>query len=131
MVALDTNLLARLITNDDPLQAQLALQLIRSSPSLWIPKTVLLELEWVLRAVYKIERENIHQAILDLLGLPNALTEQLGEIVLALTHYQQGMNFADALHLVSSQPAERFYTFDKTFIKIADRLNTQPTVTEP
>jgi predicted nucleic-acid-binding protein len=131
MIAIDTNLLVRLITNDVPPQAQLVLQLIKSWQPLWIPKTVLLELEWVLRAVYKIEREKIHQAFMDLLGLPNAVIEQLDEVRLALTYYQQGMDFADALHLATSQQAFELYTFDKAFIKIANQLNTEPVVTKP
>ena len=83
------------------------------------------------RAVYKIERNNIHQAILNLLGLSNAVIEQLEEVKAALSYYQQGMDFADALHLAASPQAEELQTFDKAFIKIANQLNTQPVVTRP
>jgi predicted nucleic-acid-binding protein len=91
----------------------------------------LLELEWVLRAVYKIERDNIHQAMLNLLGLSNAVIEQFEEVKVALSYYQQGMDFADALHLAASSQAEELQTFDKAFLKIAKQLNTQPVVTKP
>ena len=51
MIALDTNILVRVLTRDDPAQADLAAELMKSS-DLFICKTVLLELEWVLRFAY-------------------------------------------------------------------------------
>ena len=44
-IALDTNLLARLVTNDDPIQAQNVADLIDSSAACFVPITVALELE--------------------------------------------------------------------------------------
>lgn len=38
--------------------------------------------------------------------------------------HQQGMGFADALHLASSLNAKKFASFDKKFLKKAKVLNT-------
>jgi len=61
MIAVDTNLLVRLLTNDDPVEAKRALRVMESDDIL-IPKTVLLETEWVLRHGYVLAREIIAQS---------------------------------------------------------------------
>ena len=58
MIAVDTNLLVRILTNDDPIQARRALKILKND-EIFIPKTVLLETEWVLRHAYEIGRSNI------------------------------------------------------------------------
>ena len=56
-IALDTNLLVRLLVNDDPAQAELAAACIDASAGCFVPITVALELEWVLRGAYKLPRD--------------------------------------------------------------------------
>jgi len=53
MIAVDTNVLVRLLTGDDPAQTQRAVELF-AQESILIPKTVLLETEWVLRYRYEL-----------------------------------------------------------------------------
>ena len=48
MIAVDTNLLIRLLTNDDPLEAKRALRVMEND-DIFIPKTVLIETQRVLR----------------------------------------------------------------------------------
>jgi predicted nucleic-acid-binding protein len=48
MVTLDTNVWVCYLTNDDELQAGRALKLLEQADSVFLPKAVLLELEWVL-----------------------------------------------------------------------------------
>ena len=55
-IALDTNLLVRLLTGDDPEQARRVADLIDACPACFVPITVVLELEWVLRGAYRLER---------------------------------------------------------------------------
>jgi predicted nucleic-acid-binding protein len=123
MIAVDTNLLVRLLTNDDPLEAKRALRIMESDDIL-IPKTVLLETEWVLRHGYGIEREVILQSFVKLLGIPNVNPEDPQAITQALAWYQEGFDFADALHLASSAKADRFASFDKAFVKKAAKLGS-------
>ena len=53
MIALDTNVLARFYLNDEPVQARVAARLLMEE-DIFIPKTVLLELEWVMRGAARV-----------------------------------------------------------------------------
>ena len=53
MVAIDTNVLVRLLTADDAAQHRVALKLFSSNEK-YIPDSVVLETEWVLRAAYRL-----------------------------------------------------------------------------
>jgi len=117
MNALDTNVWVRYVTNDDPVQAERALEVLRRSEQISVPKTVLLELEWVLRAVHGLPAASIEQAMLQILGLPNVQPENPEQIANAIEYYRNGLDFADALHLAGSGAVETFYTFDEKFIK--------------
>ena len=65
----------------------------------------------------------IDQTILQILGLPNVVPESPEQIALALEYYRQGMDFANALHLVANPQLEQFYTFDKAFAKKAKYIS--------
>ncbi len=119
MIALDTNILVRFLTQDDPAQAAIAKGLLAHPRGVFIAKTVLLELEWVLRAAYKSPRENTHQALLKLLGLPRMSVEQPGQVAQALADYKAGFDFADAMHLAGSPVDEGLHTFDMQFARAA------------
>jgi len=123
MIAVDTNVLVRLLTNDDPSEAKRALRVMESDDIL-IPKTVLLETEWVLRHGYVIAREVISQAFQSLLGLANVEPEDSQAVTQALAWYEGGIDFADALHLASTAKADRFATFDRDFAKKALKLGS-------
>jgi len=123
MIAVDTNVLVRLLTNDDPSEAKRALRVMESDDIL-IPKTVLLETEWVLRHGYVIAREVISQAFQSLLGLANVEPENSQAVTQALAWYEGGIDFADALHLASTAKADRFATFDRDFAKKALKLGS-------
>jgi predicted nucleic-acid-binding protein len=129
-VAIDTNLIVRVLTNDDPEQAKIAANLLQSD-RIFIPKTVLLEVEWVLRYTYKLDRTAIHHAFQHLLGLPNLLVEDDASVKQAISWYSKGMDFADALHLASSSIADRFATFDLALQRSARRLNNVISVVSP
>ena len=65
MTALVTNVVVRLLTNDDPAQASRAATLLAREQVL-IPLSVVLETEWVLRSVYGLERGPVVNALLGL-----------------------------------------------------------------
>lgn len=118
MIALDTNVLVRVVTADDPAQLEAARAVMRSEP-LWVCKTVLLETEWVLRFTYKLSREAILASFRGILGYRALQVESRGTVLQALSLYEKGMDFADACHLTSSADAERFATFDRELAKAA------------
>ena len=121
MIALDTNVLVRIVTRDDPEQLKAALEIFQSGP-VWVAKTVLLELEWVLRYSYECDRRTIHDILGRLLGFRQLVLESRDAVIQARDWYEEGMDFADALHLASSHAAGSFATFDRRFAKAADRL---------
>ncbi|HEY7216425.1 MAG TPA: type II toxin-antitoxin system VapC family toxin [Thermoanaerobaculia bacterium] len=112
MIAVDTNVIVRLVTADDPAQTVTAREVFNAG-DLWICKTVLLETEWVLRYSYKLSRDSVGKALRGLLGNRQLQVEDRGAVLEALRLYDQGLDFADALHLVSSGEADRFVTFDR------------------
>ncbi len=119
MISLDTNVLIRVLTADEPRQLKAALAVLRSGQPLWVCKTVLLETEWVLRYTYKLSREAILAGLQGILGYRALQVESRGTILQALRLYEKGMDFADALHLASSADADRFATFDRELAKVA------------
>ncbi len=121
MLAVDTNLVVRLLTHDDATQTRRAAALF-SSEQIYLSKTVLLESEWVLRFSYELPSAVIVQALRKLVGLPNVVLEQQREIAEALDGFEQGLDFTDALHLAGSRRAGRFATFDRKLIKRAEKL---------
>lgn len=121
MRAVDTNLIVRYITRDDPRQSAIAGRIV-GAERIWIAKTVLLESEWVLRGVYGFATAEVLAALRALLGLPNVSVEDAEAVAAALAWAQSGMDFADALHAASSGPAERFVTFDAALVKKGRKL---------
>lgn len=119
MIALDTNVLVRYATNDDPRQAAQAVRLLSRPDDVFVPKTVLLELEWVLRAVYNVPRSDVSRVFKHILGLPNVVVEATEEVAEALRAFDHGFDFADALHLTASLHADAFHTFDKALARTA------------
>lgn len=121
MVAIDTNVLVRLLTGDDPSQYASSKALFETH-AIFIPITVLLEAEWVLRAAFELSPSQINDALRRVLGLPNVTVADAPRIAQALSWHQQGVDFADALHLALSQSHDRLKTFDAAFIRKAATL---------
>ncbi len=121
MIAVDTNLLVRILTNDDPIQARRTLKILNSD-DIFIPKTVLLETEWVLRHAYEIDKSKIINGFKKLLGLSNVNVEDPDSIYQAISWYENKFDFADALHLASSRRCTSFATFDGSLIKKAQQF---------
>jgi len=123
MIGIDTNILIRLLTNDDKAQARYAAKLIERN-AIFISKSVLLETEWVLRYTYEFSSDVIYKAFEKLLGLPRITVEDPACIIKIMQWYNQGVDFADAMHLASSiQVTDKFATLDKTLIKCAKKMN--------
>jgi predicted nucleic-acid-binding protein len=120
MTAVDTNVLIRVLTGDDPRQDLAARTLLASGP-IWIAKTVLLETAWVLRSLYHLDDSAIRTALVKLLGLRNVQAEDGQAVATALRLAAHGIDFADALHLCSRPASARFASFDRTLVRRAKR----------
>ncbi len=126
MIAFDTNLLVRAATNDDPPQVAVVRQLLALN-AVFIPRTVLLETEWVLRAGYRKTREQISRFFAELLETDNTVIENHDAVAQALDWYRLGADFADALHLAACGRAI-MHTFDQGFCKVAREQGLTPEV---
>ena len=127
MIALDTNLLARLLLRDDKRQHARVLQLLASKQDFSAPVTAMLELVWVLE-VSGCSTDDIVRGLNLLLGLPNFKPQQADALRQALLGYAQGLDFADALHLALSHGSQELATFDKAFARKAGKLGLMPPV---
>ncbi len=131
MIALDTNILARYLLDDEPAQARAARRLLADARAeYWIPVTVVLELAWVLRKS-DAPRAVIMDRVRGLLSLRNVRAQNADLVFQALGWAAQGMDLADALHLVLSSKVDRFATFDEALVKQARKLGVQPPVSAP
>ena len=131
MIALDTNVLARYLLDDDPAQSRTARELLADAKAeYWVPLTVVLELAWVLRKSAA-PRRLVMERVRDLLSLRNVRPQNPDQVFQALRWAAEGMDLADSLHLVLSARAERFATFDETLVKQARKLGVQPPVGAP
>jgi predicted nucleic-acid-binding protein len=129
MRAVDTNVLVRLLLQDHPGQFARTMTMLRNSTVCATP-TVILETEWVLRSVYRLRSAEILEALRSLLQIAELHVESQGEISQALDWFEQGIDFADALHLATARHCDGLATFDRDFIKAAARIGLQ-TVAEP
>jgi predicted nucleic acid-binding protein len=130
VIAVDTNVLVRLLTGDHPRQAARARRLFEAE-TIFVPKTVMLETEWVLRRLYGKGKEEIRAALLAVVALPNVRCEDEAALLDALDWSGKGMDFADAVHLASSRSADGFASFDADLAKRARSVGTTIAITAP
>ncbi len=101
MIGLDTNVLARyyVASPDEATQQQSALarELIESGKRLFVCKSVVLELEWVLRGYYKSPVADVLTVLRHLSSMPNIEVEDSIAVDTAIEALADGFDFADAL----------------------------------
>jgi predicted nucleic-acid-binding protein len=120
MLAVDTNVLVRLIARDDAAQVRAAEGSVAKGA--WISHLVLAETAWVLDSVYDLSREQIATAV-DMLLNHQELTLQDADVVgAALTHFRRypKVEFSDCLVLEIAKKAGHIplATFDRDFAKV-------------
>ena len=133
MISVDTNILARFYCDDpdDPEAARqrpIARRIMLESSALFVPFTVVLELEWVMRGFYEVEPDSFCEAMGHLLGMPHVTVEHWEAVSDAVNLHRRGVDFADAMHWASSAACDRLLTFDKRFVRRARRLKLTPEV---
>jgi predicted nucleic-acid-binding protein len=121
MIAIDTNLIVRYLTGDDPSQSAQARKLI-DGEDVFVPVTVLLETEWVLRGVYGNTVPQVAGALRSFAGLPHVTVEDARLAAQALDWMEAGMDFADALHLTRAAACDAFVSFDRRMARAANRV---------
>ena len=131
MRALDTNVLARFFVDDED-DAQAAKQRPAAVAALsersFVSATVMLELEWVMRGFYGLAPKAISRVLRALASIEHITIEDRGAVLTAIDVFEQGIDFADALHLARSSRASGFATFDQRLARRARRLALTPPV---
>lgn len=125
MPALDTNVLIRYVVQDDTAQLAAAKRLIRQSlaegQSIFVPVTVVLEFEWVLRASFGYGKDEVLQVLSSLFSAADLSFESERALEVALQLYREGSaDFADCLHVALAAQANEspLWTFDKSAAKV-------------
>lgn len=139
MIGLDTNILVRYYaaaTEQDSAatlaQCDAARKLIDSGKRLMVSKTVVLELELVLRGAYRVTAPQMAQVFSHLLSLAHVEMEDKVAVQFAVTALAQGFDFADALHHASYRSCSSVATFDdKGFARRAKKIGLKPAVLVP
>lgn len=120
MPTLDTNVLVRLLVGDDADQARVAADAVgraaRNADPLFVPLSVVLELEWVLRSNYGYSKAQVSATLSALLETRELEFHDESAVERALHYFREGAaDFAECLHLGCAAAAERLplLTFDR------------------
>jgi predicted nucleic-acid-binding protein len=122
--SVDTNVLVRLVAQDDPEQAQAVDRLMaryaQRGDLLLVPTTVVLELEWVLRSRLGLSKAQFIATMSALLSMVELTFEMEDAVEQALADLEDGnADFGEYLHLAVSRQrgALPFWTFDRKAAK--------------
>ena len=121
MLAIDTNLVIRFLTRDHEALAQRAFEIV-SGNEVFVPVTVILEAEWVLRDAYEMSRDEVIRELRRFCALEQVTVGAADAVRRALDYAERGLDLADALHLTLSEHCEAFVTFDKRMEKSSRKL---------
>jgi predicted nucleic-acid-binding protein len=121
VIAIDTNVLVRVLTDDEesPLQTQLARQLVKRAGQVYITQIVQVELVWVLERAYELDKSQIILALTLLKDSSIYELQHAAHFEMALLRFvQHNAGFADALIVVESEQSQRtLWTFDRKLSK--------------
>lgn len=124
MIALDTNVVVRLLVEDDAAQTSAALRLVRRAREegarLFIADVVVCEIAWVLRSCYAKSREEIADALDQWTTVDEAEFESPHRVASAIAAYRAGGgDLADYLMRESATGSgcAGVATFDRTLLK--------------
>ena len=125
MPTLDTNVLVRFLVRDDPKQSQDADRYISqfedTESTLFIPSTVVLETEWVLRSRYGFSKADVIDVWVSLLETREIYFQEEASIERALFLYREHpIDFADCMHVASAFTHDHLpiVSFDKQATRI-------------
>jgi len=128
MIGLDSNVLVRYLTQDDPFQSARATRLIERQLSEkapgFISLIVLVELWWVLKRLYRATDAELRQTVQDLLDTRQFVVEQRGAVIQAVKKLDAAGDIADSLivELARAAGCERVVTFDKVATRVGMEL---------
>ena len=118
-LTLDTNVLVRLATQDNPQQAAAALKVLQTASLIAVPSTALCEMVWVLMRGYRYTPEQVAHAIRTLLQVSQVVCNTPA-VLAGLALLQSGGDFADGVIAFEGElmGGQEFVTFDKAAAKL-------------
>ncbi len=124
MIGLDTNVLVRYLTQDDPIQSRAATEVIErrltaQNPG-YISIVAMVETVWVLDRAYRLAAGKIAAAVERMLQADTFLVENEQEVFTAMIALKKGHSFADAM--IAALGAKAGCSFTLTFDRKALRL---------
>ena len=112
MKSVDSNIVLRVILQDDPVQTPLAQACVEEG--VFVSEGVLMETEWVLRTLYgKGQRAEVNRALAKFVELDSVSVARPDRIAWALDRHRAGADWADMLHVIASTGHDAFVTFEK------------------
>jgi len=133
VIALDSNVLVRLLVEDDPVQTAAAVRLVERAAAeegrLFLATVALCETVWVLRSAYGFPREEIAEVVLDLLAAQHLVVERRAEAERALAAFASGRgDLPDYLlrEAGASAGAAPVATFDRPLLREAGFVHPDP-----
>lgn len=123
MIAIDTNLVVRLLMNDDPAQVAIVASILNDT-DVTIPASVVLEVVWVLRSAYGATDAQIRAGLHKLVCIPKVVMVAPEQGAAFLRLWEGGLSAEDAAHLAFAGDVERFVTFDRDLVKRAKKLDS-------
>ncbi|MBB3061963.1 PIN domain-containing protein [Microbulbifer rhizosphaerae] len=120
MIGLDTNIIVRYLTQDDPEQSKTATRLIETQLSAtkpgFITMVTLVEVSWVLESCYNLAKAEVVHILQGILATKQFLVERADLAYLALKHCASARtDFSDTLiaTVCSEHNCTKVLTFDK------------------
>ncbi|KTT70661.1 type II toxin-antitoxin system VapC family toxin [Sphingomonas endophytica] len=111
MKAVDTNILVRWLTRDDPVQTPIADRVMATPVD--VPHTVFLELAWVLGGrTYRFDRQRLSIALRAVLDTQTVHIAEEDAVRWAVERFAHGGDIADMLHLTALHGCRAFVSFD-------------------
>lgn len=127
---LDTNIIIRFLTSDNPVQAGKVEEMFKKSDSgsLVIPDLIVAEIVYVLLSFYNLPKEEVIEKIGALLDYPKLKTNKKLLKKTLEVFFDHNISFSDAylcaLNLIGKNPF--IYTFDKKITRIENVMTKTP-----
>ena len=126
MIGLDTNVVVRYLTQDDPVQSQKATELIErglteADPG-FVSVVAMVETAWVLERIYRLTGKEMAAAIERMLEVDVLVVENENEVFNAMNAVRDGHgSFADALiaALGTKAGCSHTVTFDQKAVRLS------------
>jgi predicted nucleic-acid-binding protein len=118
VIAVDTNVVVRLILGDDEKQVQ-AVRNLMARDTLFVSLTVLLGTGWVLESRCRMPRQAVANALAGIVLLEGIHVPRAELVLKLLGRYGDGADLGDMIHLVAAAKLDGFATFDRRLARDA------------